>query len=74
MFFENDRTYCANSMCVDKRCPRNQLNIVGKPRFVSMANFEGTKECLKTKSCTKCKHILFCEGAMCGSPCRKYEE
>ena len=74
MFFENDHTFCANTECKQTECHRHQSNVVGKPRFLSLAMFEGTKECLKTKSCTNCKHILFCEGYMCGTPCHKYEE
>ena len=72
MFFENDRTFCVDEKCKHTECYRHQANVVGKPRFISMADFNGTKEC--AKECTKCKHILRCEGAMCGTPCYRYEE
>lgn len=73
MFFDNDKSFCANAECEDRRCTRNQLNIVGKPRFISLAWFEGTKECLKGKECPKCKHFVGCEGVRLGVPCRRYE-
>ncbi len=49
MFFENDRTFCSNTECKHTECYRHQANIVGKPRFISIAMFEGTKECEKEK-------------------------
>lgn len=49
MFFENDRTWCSNAECKHTECYRHQANIVGKPRFISIAMFEGTKECEKEK-------------------------
>lgn len=47
MFFENDRTYCGNTECKHTECYRHQANVVGKPRFIAIANFEGTNECVK---------------------------
>ena len=49
MFFENDRTFCSNTECKHTECYRHQANVVGKPRFISLAMFEGTKECIKEK-------------------------
>ena len=49
MFFENDRTFCGNAECKHSECYRNQANIVGNPRFISLSMFEGTKECKKSK-------------------------
>ena len=74
MFFDNDGTFCGDANCKRTDCYRHQSNIVGNPRFLSLAMFDGTKECLKTKECTECKHILYCEGATLGMPCHKYEE
>lgn len=47
MFFENDRTWCSNTECKHTECYRHQANVVGKPRFLSIADFEGTNECKK---------------------------
>lgn len=49
MFFENDRTFCWNKECEHTECYRHQANVVGKPRYLSLADFEGTKECIKEK-------------------------
>lgn len=49
MFFENDRTFCVNTECKHTECYRHQANIVGEPRFISMAIFEDTKYCEKPK-------------------------
>ena len=49
MFFENDRTFCSNTECKHTECYRHQANVIGKPRFLSLADFEGTKECEKCK-------------------------
>lgn len=49
MFFDNDRTFCSNAECKHTECYRHQANIVGKPRFLSIADFEGTEECIKEK-------------------------
>lgn len=49
MFFENDRTFCSNSECKHTECYRHQANVIGKPRFLSIAMFEGTNECIKEK-------------------------
>lgn len=49
MLFENDRTWCCNSKCKHTVCYRHQANIIGEPRFISLAMFEGTKECVKEK-------------------------
>ena len=49
MFFENDRTFCWNYECEHTECYRHRANVVGKPRYLSLADFEGTKECVKEK-------------------------
>lgn len=49
MFFENDRTFCWNDKCEHTECYRHQANVVGKPKYLSLAMFEGTKECIKCK-------------------------
>ena len=74
MFFENDRTFCWNDKCEHTECYRHQANVVGKPRYLSLAIFEGTKECIKGKSCLNCKHFAYCESARLSTPCGKYED
>lgn len=74
MFFENDRTYCVNEKCKHTECYRNQSHIVGKPRFISIALLEGTRECIKDYACSKCKHIASCERVRGGVPCGLFEE
>lgn len=74
MFFENDRTFCNNEDCECRECYRHLANVVGKPRFLSLSMFEGTKECLKLRSCTECKHFLSCEKSTHGMPCSNYKE
>lgn len=49
MFFENDRTFCSKEDCERTDCYRHQANVIGKPRYLSLAMFEGTKECIKEK-------------------------
>ena len=74
MFFENDRTYCVNAECRHTECYRHQANIVGNPRFISIAIFERTRECIKDCSCSKCKHLVSCERVRGGVPCDLYEK
>ena len=74
MFFENDRTWCSNTECKYTICDRHQSHIVGKPRFISVANFDGTKECFKTKECPTCVYFVGCEGACVGRACKSYKE
>lgn len=52
--FWNDRTFCGNKDCERKDCYRHQCHVVGNPRFLSLAMFEGTEMCLKEKE-SKCE-------------------
>jgi hypothetical protein len=50
MFFENDRTFCENKECKHTECYRHLSNVIGEPMYLSLAMFEGTKECEKEKA------------------------